>query len=208
MSITLNSLDFENLFDEYDIIVIKNIMNTEITAREKWQHEDFRPVYEKAKLKLLENQKRTCFYCQKRLHYITNEDWHIDHIVSIDEDARHVFTEFNLILSCKWCNRRKNSKPVIVKKLTGAVYSTSAANYRIIHPRYDKYSDHIDILADTLYTGITAKGRYTKDVCNLERFHLAFVTGLSSENRSFVNGAMRLIFSDNPLINCFCLTTL
>lgn len=188
------------LFDDSDLKVIQFISTLSLTGREKWAHDQFKPIYKKAKDILLKTQKNVCYYCQKRLPDIHKDDWHIDHIVSIDEDDRHVFTEKNLILACKWCNREKKHKSTLVKKPISVRYSESSNNYRIVHPRYDSYGDHIDILGEMIYTGLTPKGKHTCQECHLERFRLSYITSLTSENRDLVEGALKMLLSNDPAL--------
>ncbi|WP_189004083.1 HNH endonuclease [Deinococcus roseus] len=190
---TLPKLANLTLFDATDLIVVKRINDLSLTGREKWDHEDFRPIYRKIKQILLTSQRQICYYCQKNLRDIDNDDWHIDHIVSIDEDDRHVFTEKNLVLACKWCNRRKNDKSTLVKKLKTKAYSESSANYYIVHPRLDNYFDHIEIFSSIIYTGKTSKGERTCFDCNLKRFWLNYISGIKSEDRAFTELVLHVL---------------
>lgn len=193
MNTNIEKIKNSKLFDDNDKKFINEIFKLGCNAREKWGHKCFKPIYDKAKDKLVKTQERYCFYCQKQYLDIDYDDWHIDHIVPIDEDDRFVFTEENLILSCKWCNRRKNDKPVLVNKPKSNLYSLSSLNYRIIHPRLDEYKENINIFAGALYVGKTSKGRRTIYDCVLDRFELNFITNLNSNDRDFIEGALEYI---------------
>ena len=163
-----------------------------------WGHDDFKSIYKKVKSELLTEQNKYCFYCQKQYIDIAMDDWHIDHIVPIDEDSRFTFCDRNFVLACKWCNRKKNDKPVLVKKPASGKYSKSTANYRVVHPRYDDYSENIDIISGKIYNGKTAKGRRTIYDCVLDRFMLSYLSNVKSTDRDFVEGAMSLLLSSDP----------
>ena len=41
-----------------------------------------------------------------------------------------------------------------------------------MNPYIDKYSEHINIVEDIIYKGITNKGKFTIKICNLDRIDL------------------------------------
>ena len=198
MSIALENLIDKDLLDAADLLIVDNIEKMAISSQEKWAHNDFKEVYRKIKNILLDEQDKRCFYCQKQHLNLTMDDWHIDHIVPIDEDDRFTFCDRNFVVACKGCNRLKNDKSVLLKKPKTKKYSKSAKNYRIVHPRFDTYSLNIDIVADMFYVGKTPKGRRTVHDCVLDRFLLAYSSNIKSSNRPFVEGALRLLFSGDP----------
>jgi len=198
MTILFKNIIHNFKFTKQELVTISDICSLSLTAREKWAHPDFLPIYSRLKNYFLIYQNKTCYFCQKKLVTITNEDWHIDHIVSVDEDDRHVFTAENWILVCKWCNRDKNSKKILKNRPKSKAYSKSSANYKIIHPRYDDYSIHIDILSEMIYTSLTPKGKETKSACNLERFQLKYLSNLNSTDRDYIEGALKFLLSNNP----------
>lgn len=198
MTIFLESLVDKDIFDAADHLVIKSVEKMIGTAQDKWGHDDFKVVYRKIKSTLLNEQNKRCFYCQIQYLNFMMDDWHIDHIVPIDEDDRFTFCDRNFVLACKGCNRLKNDKPVLVNRPKTKKYSRSANNYRIVHPRFDIYSLNIDVVADMFYVGKTPKGRRTVNDCVLDRFLLAYSSNIKSSDRPFVEGALRLLFSGDP----------
>lgn len=198
MTISLENLEDKNLFDDADLLAIKEIEKVVGSAQDKWAHNDFSVIYKKIKRLLLDEQDKRCFYCQKQNLTAEMDDWHIDHIVPIDEDERFTFCDRNFVIACKGCNRKKNNKAVWVKKPKKNVYSKNPKNYRIVHPRFDTYSKNIDILGDMFYVGVTPKGRRTVHDCLLDRFLLAYYASIKSADRPFVEGAMKLLFSGDP----------
>jgi uncharacterized protein (TIGR02646 family) len=188
-----NRIINEKLFEECDHSVMEKLINLPCSGQDKWKNPDFQPIYSKIKNKLLEAQDKFCFYCHKQHLNIDADDWHIDHIIPIDEDDRFVFTEFNLILACKWCNRRKNDKPVLTEKPKTNRCSKSSSKYRIIHARIDDYFEHIDVIGDIFYSGKTPKGRRTIYDCVLDRFKLEYISNLKSNDRDFVDGALKFL---------------
>lgn len=116
-------------------------------------------------------QNKLCAYC--RVHVsIACEPLHREHIVYKDEHPQWTFLPENLCVSCYWCNVYKGTTEVLVNPQT-TEYPESGDGFKIIHPLYDKFSDHIELLGDVLYRGKTEKGIFTIDTCHLYRVDLA-----------------------------------
>lgn len=52
------------------------------------------------------------------------------------------------------------------------ILPTDSSGYIIIHPHYDRYFEHIEIVDGLLYKGLTPKGTKTIEMCNLTRIGL------------------------------------
>ena len=52
-------------------------------------------------------------------------------------------------------------------------YPKASEGFKIIHPLYDRYSEHIELIGDVLYRGKTDKGIFTIETCHLYRLDLA-----------------------------------
>ncbi len=52
-------------------------------------------------------------------------------------------------------------------------YPKVGNGFKIVHPLYDRYSDHIELLGGILYRGKTNKGVFTIKTCHLYRVGLA-----------------------------------
>ena len=116
-------------------------------------------------------QNKLCAYC--RIHVsIACEPLHREHIVHKDEHPQWEFLPENLCVSCYWCNVYKGTTEVLENPRTTA-YPKSGDGFKIIHPLYDKFSDHIELIGDVLYRGKTEKGIFTIDTCHLYRVDLA-----------------------------------
>lgn len=197
MSAKIDQISDSDLFSASEREIISRLSGMACSPQDKWGHADFKVVYDNLKGLLLAEQDKHCYYCQIQYLNIDMDDWHIDHIVPIDEDDRYVFCDRNFVLACKWCNRRKSDKPVMRARPVSSKYSKSKNNYRIIHPRWDKYSEHIDIVG-IIYAGKTSKGRRTVFDCVLDRFIVEFLASVKVSDRDFVDGAIKLLVSSNP----------
>ena len=69
-------------------------------------------------------------------------------------------------------NCKKGTKEVLVNKNIED-YPKDGRGFKIIHPMYDRYSDHIELVGGILYRGKTPKGCFTIDTCHLYRVDLA-----------------------------------
>lgn len=52
-------------------------------------------------------------------------------------------------------------------------YPNDSNGFKIIHPLYDRYSEHIELVGDVLYRGKINKGIFTINTCHLYRVGLA-----------------------------------
>lgn len=116
-------------------------------------------------------QNKLCVFC--RIHVpLACVPMHREHIVYKDKHPQWMFLPENLCVACPSCNEYKGTTEVLanprVKK-----YPKTSNGFKIIHPLYDRYSDHIELLGDILYRGKTDKGIFTINTCHLYRVELA-----------------------------------
>ena len=120
---------------------------------------------------MYEKQNKLCAYC--RIHVpLACDPMHREHIVHKDAHPQWMFLPQNLCIACSVCNSYKGTKEVLVNKNIEE-YPKDGRGFNIIHPMYDRYSDHIELVGGILYRGKTPKGRFTIDTCHLYRVDLA-----------------------------------
>ena len=120
---------------------------------------------------MYEKQNKLCAYC--RIHVpLACDPMHREHIVYKDAHPQWMFLPQNLCIACSVCNSYKGTKEVLVNKNIEE-YPKDGRGFNIIHPMYDRYSDHIELVGGILYRGKTPKGRFTIDTCHLYRVDLA-----------------------------------
>ena len=116
-------------------------------------------------------QNKLCAFC--RIHVpLACVPMHREHIVYKDEHPQWMFLPENLCVACPTCNEFKGTTEVLVNPRT-KTYPKSGDGFKIIHPLYDKYSEHIELIGDVLYRGKTDKGIFTIETCRLYRVDLA-----------------------------------
>jgi hypothetical protein len=124
-----------------------------------------------------------CCYCRKNVHGGGHFVIDREHVLPKSRAAfkQLVYEIWNLGIACKRCNMqyKKDKVDFVVNQASAAALQTSA-NYRLIHPNYDLYKDHIRISAmqdDDItvvkYTTVgTAKGDYTYEYFNLKELEV------------------------------------
>lgn len=116
-------------------------------------------------------QNKSCVYCRMRVSMAT-DFLHREHIVPKSPHPQWMFLPKNLCIACQKCNTYKSDKEVLTDQNT-INYPNSSDGFKIIHPFFDKYSDHIELIGGIIYTGKTDKGTFTIATCNLSRVELA-----------------------------------
>ena len=116
-------------------------------------------------------QNKRCAFC--RIHVPSScVPMHREHIVYKDMHPQWMFHPENLCIACPNCNSWKGTTEVLANPHT-STYPTTSDGFKIIHPLYDKYSDHIELIDEILYKGKTYKGTFTINTCHLYRVDLA-----------------------------------
>jgi len=147
------------------------------------EHKGLSEIKIKIKKHYLKEQNSTCAVCKQRILVAHAAAWDIEHIVSRDENSNFCFEPLNLCVTCKDCNIEKSDKKVLIRSRKDK-YSKKTGQYVIIHPHFDKYSEHIDVIeAGLLYNGKTDKGKCTIKTYGLKRFlHQRFLPECSTND--------------------------
>lgn len=120
---------------------------------------------------MYEKQNKLCAYC--RIHVpLACVSMHREHIVYKDNHLKWMFLPENLCVACPTCNEFKGTTEVLTDP-QATTYPKDSTGFKIIHPMYDKYSNHIELVGDVLYRGKTDKGCFTIETCHLYRVDLA-----------------------------------
>ena len=99
-----------------------------------------------------------CEYCQ--LSQKGQEaTFHVDHIIPIASGGET--TAENLALACVSCSLRKGAKE-------WAIDPETKREVKLFHPRTDDWNEHF-VWSKTILNGVTAKGRATVKLLNLNR---------------------------------------
>jgi len=118
-------------------------------------------------------QQHHCCYCNSELLTEHGRAWDVEHIIPRSSHPIFLFTPRNLAVSCIDCNGRKRDKNVLVTDRRSR-YPEDGSFFKIIHPHFDEYSDHILVFSEKFYQAKTRKGEETIAICGLGRFSYAY----------------------------------
>jgi uncharacterized protein (TIGR02646 family) len=146
-----------------------NLITSHFSKHDDWYKDVFNKIRENLRNHLRTEQDNKCCYCKQDLGFdLKNVD--IEHIIPKSEASQFTFNNKNLALSCPACNTIKHDKTVSIKNLKFKNHPTNSKNIKIVHPYFDEYTNHIQILNNTIYAAKTLKGSETISMCGLYRF--------------------------------------
>lgn len=135
-----------------------------------WEKDTLKRFKERVRVHYRKQQNKKCAYCRMDISAATSY-FPIEHIVPKSLHPEWMYEPLNLCIACANCNSAKNNQEVLSNKNT-TILPTDSSGYIIIHPYYDRYFDHIEIVDGLLYKGLTPKGTKTIEICNLTRIGL------------------------------------
>ncbi|EQB0888225.1 HNH endonuclease [Raoultella ornithinolytica] len=134
----------------------------------------------------VKEQKYFCSYC--RCEYFTTDGnvWTVEHILPKSKYPQFLFEQLNIAMACRECNRAKNDDVDIISDgvIVNDIYPSAGVCFKIIHPHYDKYSQHMELEAQgkrLIHRPLDDKGKLTYVICNLKRFSHRETNGFCSE---------------------------
>jgi hypothetical protein len=153
--------------------LIDRLLESKPVKKELWSSEEIKGIRQKIKSYYINEQGQTCPYCKVYQEATHHSTWNVEHIISRDEMPEWVFEPQNLCVSCLECNTYKSKKQVTKAPAnTYKKFPKKSFNYKIIHPHFDSYEDHIySCVPGIAYRFITDKGDATIQTCGLNRFH-------------------------------------
>lgn len=150
---------------------VEEFKKTETPSANDWLDTKFDGIKKTIKDHYLKEQDYTCFFCRQRSLVRNNRAWDTEHILSRHAHPAFMFHPRNLCVTCIDCNTEKSGKEVLVKKGPRVRFPEKSGAYKILHPHFDIYEDHLTaIVAGQLYSFHTPKGRATYNTYGLERF--------------------------------------
>ncbi|EOB4246333.1 hypothetical protein [Vibrio metschnikovii] len=154
-------------------IVITSLKKLRLSPEKMWAHPSVEKLKNKIKKHYLQEQGNKCAYCQVWVPSTHGMVWDTEHIIDKDSSNEWIFEPQNLCVSCKDCNQSKGTKK-ITKSDSYRSFPKKSNNYSIVHPHFDEYDKHIEVLAPGVtYRYHDPKGKKTIDVCGLLRYHKA-----------------------------------
>lgn len=141
-----------------------------------WGDDDLLPVRREIREFYRDSQRLVCAYCLGPVSDRSAAGAPIEHIVPKSQYLAFMFEPKNLCVICADCNEYKSSRetltdPVLVAHRVN--YPANSVLFRIVHPHFDVYDEHIARF-NRLYVECSDKGGYTIYACNLNRFFRRF----------------------------------
>lgn len=147
------------------------LIRKNLTNHLDWSKDIFSDLKRRIKDHLRKEQRNQCCYCRTKLGFDIRQA-EIEHIIAKSKNKNFSFISKNLALSCPGCNSSKSTKNVLNVPISN-LFNRNSGQYKIIHPYYDKYSDHINIKGNIIFIGKTKKGIETIKICELTRLQFA-----------------------------------
>lgn len=186
---------------EEDQILANAFQALEVNAQASayWSDKKLDAMRARIKTFYIQAQNARCCYCQRHLGSTNHRLWDVEHVAPRSRYAHFMFIPTNLAAACPDCNSRKGEQETLVntKRKT---YPTSSADFRILHPHFDEFDDHI-YQQGILYLPKTEKGKRTIYVCDLMRFAQMFIDWENSARDESFEVEVEAVFNETPVIS-------
>jgi len=130
-----------------------------------WDSKDLKPIINRIRNFYKKEQNKLCAYCKLPFR----DDIQVEHIVpkaGIYGRKEYTFYSKNLVVACKHCNSKKSTNNDMIP-WNKKQYPVIGSDFKIIHPHFDNYFDHIEIIDKSRYLRKTIKGYKTIERCKL-----------------------------------------
>ena len=155
------------------VAVVKAKLTDPAFTHKDWSSDDLQAVRSFIRQHYRVAQRGRCAYCKRILGKQAAGNCHVEHLLSKSLYRAFIFEPKNLCAVCAECNTVKRSQetastPVdALNKNAAKLYPRSADAFKVVHPHFDVYDEHIEILRDRYYVGKTPKGYFTVGACDL-----------------------------------------
>ncbi len=144
-----------------------------------WGIDSLLPIRKEARTHYRMEQKGICAYCKSPLSIHSASNCQVEHIVPKSLHIEFMFTPKNLCVVCADCNEIKREQETLgeinetlLPLKSGKKrkkYPSSSNAFKIVHPHFDIYDDHILIVNGLYVDKGSKKGNFTIGACNLNR---------------------------------------
>lgn len=143
-----------------------------------WSNDDLQELRKEIRDFYKFEQRGICAFCRNSVSMTSTLNCHIEHIVPKSKHIAFIFEPKNLCVVCAECNTIKKEQETLStiedtltlsKGKARKKYPTVSTAFKIVHPHFDRYQDHIIRLGDYYYVDRTKKGNFTIGACRLNR---------------------------------------
>jgi 5-methylcytosine-specific restriction endonuclease McrA len=156
-------------FDKRSLKIINNKLSKNNFNHKNWEDDDLKPLKIIIRKYYRTIQKGKCAYCKKSISSTSPFNCQVEHIVPKSLHLNFIFTPKNLCVICGDCNQIKGNQETLVDSKIRKKYPASTNAFKIVHPHFDNYYEHIEIFNNKYYCNKTPKGHFTIGICNLNR---------------------------------------
>ena len=137
-----------------------------------WEDKNLEVLRRRLKKARVAEQNRHCCFCRQTIPTDHGLSWTLDHVLPRSLYPQFCYELENLAACCHDCNGRKGSHDTLARgeRRPPVRLPKRSRAYTIVHPRFDRWEDHIMLVADYLYVPRSAKGTETIGVCGLYRY--------------------------------------
>lgn len=164
------------LFSEENLLLIERCRGRDDFSHLFWGNDDLEKLRVQIRSFYVDQQKGVCSYCRNPVSLTSPLNCHIEHIVPKSKYIEFMFVPQNLCVICADCNTVKKQQEVLEEVIDvfsntkqKKKYPRSSSAFKIVHPHFDNYIDHIKILRGGYYIDKTPKGHFTIGACKLNR---------------------------------------
>lgn len=160
------SEDFENR--------LKDKFSKSGVTHTNWQDNDISDIRSSIREYYRIEQKAKCAYCKQNVSLTSASNCQVEHIVPKSKYIDFITEPKNLCVICADCNEIKKSQeilnevPDVTTNTTIIRYPRTSNAFKIIHPHFDNYNEHI-LVINGFYFDKSSKGGYTILFCKLNR---------------------------------------
>ena len=172
----------------------------------KWGIDDLEEFRRFVRNHYRNEQKGLCAYCKGALSLQSAANCHVEHIAPKSKYVAYIFEPKNLCVVCADCNEIKREQEVhdevpdtVKRGSTRRIYPRASSSFKIVHPHFDVYEDHIEIFGK-YYADVTDKGHYTIGACKLNRRLRKFGWEKEFDDADVAGAAQVYLDTKDPLI--------
>ncbi|URF03969.1 HNH endonuclease [Cupriavidus campinensis] len=163
------------VFGEAERQSIEQIQSFVDYSHHSWSVDELETVRSAIRAHYRNEQRGLCAYCRNPVSLQSPQNCHVEHIAPKSKYLGFMFEPKNLCVVCADCNTIKrdqevhNDEPDTVQNGSRRrQYPRSSAAFRIVHPHFDRWDDHIERFGK-YYCDKSAKGHFTIGACILNR---------------------------------------
>lgn len=159
-----------------NVRALVNSIDIGVFNSDNWGLPEYSEVRKEARDHYRNEQKGKCAFCKEPVSLRSASNCQVEHIVPKSLHKEFIFTEKNLCVICADCNEIKREQETL-KKIENTLkkpakvklYPRSSGAFKIVHPHFDTYEEHILIVNGLYVDKGSKKGNFTIGACNLNR---------------------------------------